>query len=84
MRHYVLLLLVFCGGAHCVKHHSAGDAARQAEQQMEQEIELLSQAVNNTPDDVITRPGEGLGVPSPGFKHLAQMELLVRGVAVVK
>lgn len=44
---------------------------------MQQEVELLSQAVNNTPDDVKTRPGEGLGVPSPGFKHLGQMEVLV-------
>jgi len=55
----------------------AGEAAQQLEQQMQQEVELLSQAVNNTPDDVKTRPGEGLGVPSPGFKHLGQMEVLV-------
>ena len=60
----------------------AGDAARQLEQRMQQEVSLLSSAVSALPDDVVTRPGEGLGVPSPGFKHLAQMELLVRLGAV--
>jgi hypothetical protein len=45
---------------------------------MSQELQLLAQVVDATPDDVITRPGEGIGVFSPGHKHLAQIELLVR------
>lgn len=44
---------------------------------MDQEIKQLDQVVKATPDDVKTRPGEGLGVPSPGFKNLGQMEVLV-------
>jgi hypothetical protein len=54
-----------------------GDEAKQYEQQMGQEIKSLEQVVKGTPADVKTRPGEGLGVPSPGFKHLGQMEVLV-------
>lgn len=44
---------------------------------MGQELQLLSQVVDATPDDVITRPGEGIGVYSPGHKHLAEISLLV-------
>jgi hypothetical protein len=55
----------------------AGDEAKQHEQQMDAEIKQLEQVVQATPADVKTRPGEGLGVPSPGFKHLGQMEVLV-------
>jgi hypothetical protein len=45
---------------------------------MAQELQLLARVVDATPDDVVTRPGEGIGVYSPGHKHLAQIELLVR------
>lgn len=61
---------------------AAGDDAQQLEQQMRQELQLLSQVVEATPDDVITRPGEGIGVYSPGHKHLAEIELLVGDTAV--
>jgi hypothetical protein len=44
---------------------------------MVREIDLLAQAVSSTPHDVKTRPGEGLGVPSPGFKALGREEVLV-------
>lgn len=54
-----------------------GDAASQLAQQMAQELELLAQVVEATPDDVITRPGEGIGIYSPGHKHLAEIGLLV-------
>jgi hypothetical protein len=50
---------------------------------MNDEISQLSVAVNNTPDDVKTRPGEGLGVPSPGFKALGREEMLVSGAAAL-
>jgi hypothetical protein len=60
-----------------------GDAASQLEQQMAQELQLLAQVVEATPDDVITRPGEGIGIYSPGHKHLAEIGLLVSGVNVL-
>lgn len=44
---------------------------------MDLELQQLLQAVSALPNDVKTRPGEGLGVPSPGYKHLAQIQLLV-------
>jgi hypothetical protein len=50
---------------------------------MNDEISQLSVAVNNTPGDVKTRPGEGLGVPSPGFKALGREEMLVSGAAAL-
>jgi hypothetical protein len=56
----------------------AGDKAKRFEQQMSQELQLLAQVVDATPDDVITRPGEGIGIYSPGHKHLAEIGLLVR------
>lgn len=45
---------------------------------MHREVELLAQVAANTPADAITRPGEGIGVYSPGYKHLTDIELLVR------
>lgn len=45
---------------------------------MRQEVELLAQVAERTPEDTITRPGEGIGVYSPGYKHLTDIELLVR------
>lgn len=45
---------------------------------MGQEVDRLAQIVTDMPEDVITRPGEGLGVYSIGYKHLSNIELLVR------
>lgn len=73
-----------CHGSNCIAVAQSiccstpGDAAKQAEQQMGQEVDRLTQIVTDMPDDVITRPGEGLGVYSIGYKHLSTIELLVR------
>lgn len=61
--------------------HHTGDARQQHEASLAAELQALSAAVDATPPDVVTRPGEGLGVPSPGFKALGRMELLVSCLA---
>lgn len=78
------LVLQVCPGL-CVYHRPihthpppyTGDARQQAESSLAVELQALSAAVEATPADVVTRPGEGLGVPAPGFKALGRMELLV-------
>lgn len=69
--HYVRALAFASAAA-----HETGDARQQHEASLAAELQALSAAVDATPRDVVTRPGEGLGVPSPGFKALGRMELL--------
>jgi hypothetical protein len=45
---------------------------------MRSELAGLDTAVAATPRDPLTRPGDGIGIYSPGFKRLGQIEQLVR------
>eukprot|EP00775_Hariotina_reticulata_P010681 gene10681-10840_t len=52
------------------------------EAQVQAELSSMQQAVAATPADPITKPGEGLGVFSPGFKALGEIGQLVAGSRV--
>jgi hypothetical protein len=76
-RHTHCCLIVCLFATHTPPILHTGDARQQHEASLAAELQALSAAVDATPRDVVTRPGEGLGVPSPGFKALGRMELLV-------
>jgi hypothetical protein len=44
---------------------------------MRTELAGLDAAVAATPPDPITQPGDGIGIYSPGFKRLGQIQQLV-------
>jgi hypothetical protein len=46
---------------------------------MAAEVSRLASAVLRTQRDPITRPGEGIGIYSSGFKRLGKIALLVSG-----
>lgn len=61
-----------------------GTAARtDLSRRLQDELALLAQAVEDTPADPITKPGDGIGIYSTGFKTLGQIELLVGSWRVV-
>jgi hypothetical protein len=62
-----------------VLHLHAAAARASLQQQMRTELEGLAAAVAATPPDPTTQPGDGIGIYSPGFKRLGQIEQLVRG-----
>jgi len=45
--------------------------------QVQAELSSMKQAVAATPADPITRPGDGIGIYSPGFKALGEIGELV-------
>jgi hypothetical protein len=56
----------------------AAAARASLQQQMRDELAGLDAAVAATPVDPLTKPGDGIGIYSPGFKRLGQIEQLVR------
>lgn len=57
--------------------HNTGVARDALEADMAQELSLLKQVVSDTPPDPLTKPGEGIGIYSPGYKRLGDIEVLV-------
>eukprot|EP00879_Flechtneria_rotunda_P002107 GHRR01002288.1.p1 GENE.GHRR01002288.1~~GHRR01002288.1.p1 ORF type:complete len:734 (+),score=249.35 GHRR01002288.1:60-2261(+) len=70
--HYVRSMALASAAAHA----RDGPSKAFLTQQMQGEVSLLKQAVQQTPQDPITQPGDGIGIYSPGFKRLGQIELL--------
>eukprot|EP00878_Enallax_costatus_P010043 GHUV01010482.1.p1 GENE.GHUV01010482.1~~GHUV01010482.1.p1 ORF type:complete len:611 (+),score=181.63 GHUV01010482.1:1052-2884(+) len=73
--HYVRAL------AHAAKAAQASDGATRSSHtdQMQSELHALQSAVSALPDDPQTRPGDGIGIYSPGFRRLGQIQLLTAG-----
>lgn len=56
-----------------------GDTKSSHSNQLQSELSALQSAVSALPDDPHTRPGDGIGIYSPGFRRLGQIQVLVRG-----
>ncbi|KAF6254659.1 hypothetical protein COO60DRAFT_1642164 [Scenedesmus sp. NREL 46B-D3] len=65
--------------ASAAAHESDVSVAASLQQRMRGELVGLDGAVAATPADPITKPGDGLGIYSPGFKRLGQIEQLTAG-----
>ena len=54
--------------------HFPGPSRNRLEAELNHELALLRQAVSDTAADPLTKPGEGIGIYSPGYKRLGQIE----------
>ncbi|WIA39815.1 hypothetical protein OEZ86_005868 [Tetradesmus obliquus] len=71
--HYARALALASAAA----HESDAAAAASLRQALAAELAGLDAAVAATPRDPFTQPGDGIGIYSPGFKRLGEIESLV-------
>jgi tetratricopeptide (TPR) repeat protein len=72
MWHYARCLALASVAQHAQQAQHAA-TARRHQQEAEAELGLLQRAVAALPPDVTTRPGQGVGIYSPGYQGLGPM-----------